>query len=42
MTATPNAEPTLTDVIQKLDNLTGHVKKSTSWEKDGNISQVNS
>ncbi|MDJ0597435.1 MAG: hypothetical protein QNJ37_01105 [Crocosphaera sp.] len=30
MTTTPNPEPTLTDVIQKLDKLTGHVEKLTS------------
>ena len=30
MTTTPNSEPTLTDVIQKLDKLTGHVEKLTS------------
>jgi peptidoglycan hydrolase CwlO-like protein len=30
MTTTQNPEPTLTDVIQKLDKLTGHVEKLTS------------
>ncbi len=30
MTTTPNPEPTLTDVIQILDKLTGHVEKLTS------------